>query len=928
MSIDRDKIQQAAQKFVDKKKYDKAIIEYQKLIASDPTDARTLLKIGDLQSKMGAYPEAIATYEGVGKVYSQQGFALKAIAVYKQIRELVIKHAPQLEERYGHITPKLAELYKQLGLVSDALAALDEVATRLQAQDRDKEAIGVFEKIVELDPTNPLPHLRLAEALSRVRDVDGAVREFGIAAKQLIALGRKDDAIKVYERSLHHRPDEDQARACAELHVARGSREDGLKALAKLQVCFQANPRNLDTLALLARAFNVIGQAQKGIEVQKEMARIARDAGDLRMFREIIGKLLLLAPNDDAVKRLAGQAGVDVPGGIPPAASASDEHFAAARRQVQESNPPELETAPRVDQRQLQRTQELRTQELQAKEREASVPQRGGLTAPPVEAFSEPPAELELEDVEALDEVEEIDEDAFVEVGEEAELTDATERHAREEAAQESASARADELLRHAEELRANGELEEALETVGIARAHAPGRMDVLIAERDLLIETNRIEDAIETMLRIAAVFVEALDGDSAAQALQDVLAYDGQNRRALDMLHELGYEVVHEPEQGAAEHFHEDTQTGRGGSGAFEEPLPSYELAEGEGSSLAPPPAPPSVQEPVIRDFSPGSRGGTIPAGGLHDISDPFDAPAPEHHDDGLELDAPHALPSFPLEAPAAAAANTSTRSASVRAREMELGDALEEVEFFLSRGLTEDARVIIEQQLLRSPNNPLLLEKLQELSTSSAAPMSSGSGARERPPTDFGFNLEDSLSQLDSWMPGPAAEPQGQVDVEEIFEQFKEGVAKQISIDDSQAHYDLGLAYKEMGLLDDAIRELELAGRDHLRVGVVKAMIGGIELERGNSDAALEAFLAGLAADRLDPQQETMLCYEVGLVLEGRDQGDEALQYYERAHNSTPYYRDVEARIRKLRGQGSKVRPAVGDDFDREFDDIIRRG
>ena len=124
MSIDRDKILQAAQKFVDKKKYDKAVIEYQKLVQSDPTDARTLLKIGDLQSKMGAYPEAIATYEGVGKVYSQQGFALKAIAVYKQIRELIIKHAPQLEERYGHITPKLAELYKQLGLVSDALAAL------------------------------------------------------------------------------------------------------------------------------------------------------------------------------------------------------------------------------------------------------------------------------------------------------------------------------------------------------------------------------------------------------------------------------------------------------------------------------------------------------------------------------------------------------------------------------------------------------------------------------------------------------------------------------------------------------------------------------------------------------------------------------------------------------------------------------------
>src|SRR4029077_17369188 len=150
--------------------------------AEDPNDARTLLKIGDLRSKMEAYPEAIATYERVGKFYAAQGFALKAIAVYKQIRELIAKHAPQLEDKYGDIAPKLAELYQQLGLTSDALAALDEVATRLQRQNKDTDAIDVFRKIVELDPTNPLPHLRLAEALSRIQNAEDAAQEFGIAA--------------------------------------------------------------------------------------------------------------------------------------------------------------------------------------------------------------------------------------------------------------------------------------------------------------------------------------------------------------------------------------------------------------------------------------------------------------------------------------------------------------------------------------------------------------------------------------------------------------------------------------------------------------------------------------------------------------------------------------------------------------------------
>src|SRR6476620_9565825 len=151
LSIEREKILQAAQKYIEKKKYDRAIVEYQRIVQEDPNDARTLLKIGDLQARLSAYPEAIATYDRVGQYYSAQGFALKAIAVYKQIRELIKKHAPQLADRYGHIVPKLAEIYTHLGLTSDALAAYDEVASRLQKNARDRDAIEIFRKMVELD---------------------------------------------------------------------------------------------------------------------------------------------------------------------------------------------------------------------------------------------------------------------------------------------------------------------------------------------------------------------------------------------------------------------------------------------------------------------------------------------------------------------------------------------------------------------------------------------------------------------------------------------------------------------------------------------------------------------------------------------------------------------------------------------------------
>ena len=75
MAIDREKVLLAAQGFIQKKRYDKAVAEYQKIIQQDPDDARTLLKIGDLQSKMEAHADAVATYDRVGKYYAAQGFA-------------------------------------------------------------------------------------------------------------------------------------------------------------------------------------------------------------------------------------------------------------------------------------------------------------------------------------------------------------------------------------------------------------------------------------------------------------------------------------------------------------------------------------------------------------------------------------------------------------------------------------------------------------------------------------------------------------------------------------------------------------------------------------------------------------------------------------------------------------------------------------
>ncbi len=560
MAIDREKVLAAAQKYVEKKKYDKAVIEYERIVQEDPNDARTLLKMGDLQLKMEGYAAAVATYERVGKFYAQQGFSLKAIAVYKQIREIIGRHVPTLEDKYSHIAPKLAELYQQLGLTSDALAALDEVATRLQRQNRDQEAIEVFRKIVDLDATNPLPHLRLAEALSRAKEMDGAVLEFGIAAGQLAKLGRRDDAIKVLERLLHHKPDVVHARAAAELYLAKGSASDGMQALAKLQVCFQANPRDLDTLGLLARAFTQIGQGAKAIEVQKEMARIARDNGKTDLFHELLAKLQKLAPNDEGVKRLVS--GSTMPPSIAPPARASS---LPPQRTYAESEP------------------------------SASYEDVG---EGDIES-DEQPIELRRS-VEPRPDADVVVDSGYEVVEEVQEPTTAAGSHGQ--------IAR---ILTDAASLRDSGMQAKAIEALRIGLEISPKSIEAHQMLRDILLEIGRTSQAVGQMIQIAELLVEGSDSEAAARTLQEALSLEPENDAATKMLRELGYELVEEPDDGdpsTRDSQDDEARTSIGRPYDAEAPLPSYDLEEIGPEDVARR----SYSEPNVRAAAPlaGRRG------------------------------------------------------------------------------------------------------------------------------------------------------------------------------------------------------------------------------------------------------------------------------------------------------------------------------
>ncbi len=292
----KNKIISQAQKYITKGQWDKAVKELQKLVAEDPNDVRTLLKLGDVYSKKGDRENATKVYKQVAESYSDQGFFLKAVAVYKQI----LKHDP----KHLQVTLKLAELYEHLGLTSEAMAQYHRASQIQEELGRSKETLEVLKRMVELDAENVASRIKLAESFSRENMLPEAIGEFERAADILRKQNRVDDYIKVAERLVYHDQSRlDVIKELARLYLDRG---DAKRGLAKLQICFKAQPRDIDVLKMLSQAFTSLGQHQKTIFVFKELARVYQEEGRAADAAEVLQQILQLDPNDPDARGLLG----------------------------------------------------------------------------------------------------------------------------------------------------------------------------------------------------------------------------------------------------------------------------------------------------------------------------------------------------------------------------------------------------------------------------------------------------------------------------------------------------------------------------------------------------------------------------------------------------------------------------------------------
>ncbi|CAM3097282.1 tetratricopeptide repeat protein [Corallococcus sp. ZKHCc1 1396] len=1002
--MDKNKIIEAAAKLVAKGAYDKAIKEYQKVLEVDPKDIRVLQKMGELYQKKNDNAQAAHFFTKVAESYSSDGFFLKAVALYKQ----VLKLNPNLLE----VNLKLAELHQQLGLMSEAMAYFQIVANHYDKAGDTKSSLDTLKKMVDLDPENVASKIKLAELYARESMTKEAAQEFKRAAEYLKRNSRADDWLRVAERLSALEPDNlPLAKELAASYLQRG---DQKRALAKLQVCFKADGRDVETLTLLAQAFQGLGQVSKTVSVYKELAKIHQERGRTAESDGVWTQIELLDPQDPDL--LARRGPVDEPEPEPVAV-----HEDAAPQWSAPAAPPPSRPAP---------------------------------AAPPVAVVPPPPAGMSREQLAKLL----TETDVYVKYG----LHDKALEHLRKVFAVDPENLDAHEKAYHIY-VAANNGAQASEQLLNVLRL-CTRRADVQRAQPYLatILQENPAHPEVPAFLSVlrseggvvapvATPGVESLEEDAilvdsnddeilVAEPPDDALAQPEGDELALAALSHgtdsdeivddevaettlSGEEAVMGEPISSSENAIYDLppqddlvvgsdddalvladEPGLGDSpGGFEdEPLvgaddalsyaaDTFEDTSGDepmvladdmgGMSLGdeeePPPtrvlspsralldeaAPDTQQVQTLDDedaaFSdPGmslgedddapTRVGLAPldASALDDEGLELSAPEPDYDmgaqlgDDDDEPTAAH-LVLAPVEAPSydepepepepEPEALADTPEPEAEPEEEPASEECDEASFFLDQGLLEEAREILETIAIAFPGHVRageLMARLEEAEAGGgaapedAAPMEPVSVPSVQPVTEASYDAEsdgggdafDLAAQLagelddlggESLAAVPPADEDFQYSVDEVFAEFKKGLAKVVKPEDVDTHYDLGIAYKEMGLLDDAVHEFEVARQGSMgtkRELDCLTMIGMLHTLRGRPDESVQVFKEGLGNALAVGEVAKALGFELASAYDALNEPGKALFHFQRVAAMDAKYRDVGSQVTRL--------------------------
>jgi tetratricopeptide (TPR) repeat protein len=184
-----------------------------------------------------------------------------------------------------------------------------------------------------------------------------------------------------------------------------------------------------------------------------------------------------------------------------------------------------------------------------------------------------------------------------------------------------------------------------------------------------------------------------------------------------------------------------------------------------------------------------------------------------------------------------------------------------------------------------------------------------------------DLAAELRDELSASPAQKTSATSHDQS---LDEIFEEFKAGVEAHEKKEDEDTHYNLGVAYREMGLLDDAVSEFNMTNEGEPKFIQSRYMLGLCYLEKGDFETAISEIQSALGYSYSfgEASEERIgMHYDLGLAFQGVGNSASALEEFQKVFNLDPTYREVETKIQELQQGDFISMDTIKEDIEKEI-------
>jgi tetratricopeptide (TPR) repeat protein len=941
----------------------KAIALYKKVLNIDPDKIEVHLALGDMNAEKGLTGNALESYKKVADHYKKKNDMPRALGIYQKMADLSPANTA--------FRMKLADMYLKEGMQKEGVKAYLDAADQHVAKDAFQDARQMFEKVLAIEPNNKEVYhkagivyfkegkfVEACKALKPAFENDPENQELiNLYLEALTKAGRAGDAEEVYKKLLAVDPSRLELRE--KLYQIYLSKQDYDKALQQAVVLAGHKAESMDFVgaaeilkgfiavaqdpvagaSALAELFSKLGRASEGARELVQAADALIAAGNADDAREVLAKAGILAPDLHEVKEKLGELSA-----APAATKASPA-------------PP--------------------AQEFTTEEPAAVFEELPEITLPPPVREAPPEAE-DPSIIEALTEV-----DVLIKYGLGAKAAEQLEGVIRTHPENPKLRARLLDLHREqknigkavvqalmlAELHEKQGRRQESRSVLQAALQLAPGNVQIMAklgmgeAEEPEDIETIEEPETIETIPEVPDLGVPDLELETPAEdAVEELQIPDaGQDDEGLSFEAPPAVEppaaarqrrapAEPEPEEleqevpAPVQERISETDTAELWAeaefyyqqGLFDEARKHYErileLKPGdhramdrvveitrekeeyqEYSRLAD-----AVEglESIVEE-GPGATEDTVTATDVDSVKSlmqeitemrkgkkaapadkkPVKAPEPEPVDETSEFEESFADIERELES-AAAAEVSSLRKAPEPAPVDETSE--------FDESFADIAR---------------------ELKSAAAPRASSPPSAETEDPGDSGdffdlaAELRDELSAAPAQKTSATSHDQS---LDEIFEEFKKGVEDHEKKEDEDTHYNLGVAYREMGLLDDAVSEFNMTNEGEPKFIQSRYMLGLCHLEKGDYETAINEIqnALGYSYSFGEASEERVgMHYDLGLAFQGVGNNASSLEELQKVFAIDPSYRDVATKVQELQ-QGDYISlDAIKEDIEKEI-------